>query len=121
MRDRAEEYQRINPLIEKAIIALAKRYPEPTKENVLHPNTKRLMDIRDKFLEYEDNPHTSKLFPAVLKILIVKNEDPYYGRRLDWLVEMIVRSGWKPRPEGYPNICWKEPQPYGGGYLGGNK
>ena len=105
-------------IFEKAIIAYAKILPEPTKDNILHPNTQKLLDMRDKFFLYEDNRGKEKLFGAGFKILIAEYEhDPYYHYRFDWLLEEIVNSGWKPRPMGYPNKFWREPEPYGGGYL----
>jgi len=108
---------KVNKAMLKAIILLANRYEEPTHENVLHPNSHILLDIRDKFLEYETNPSRRELFCAVFRVVIHKNEDPYYGRRLDWLIEMIANSDWVTRPCDYPNEYWNEPEPYGGGYL----
>lgn len=95
--------------LKKAITALVKRYPEPTRENCLHPNTHRLFDIRDKFFEYEDNPGRKTLFEAAFKILIAEYEhDPYYRWRFDWMLEEMWKSGWEPRPMR-PMSHWKEP------------
>lgn len=102
----------------KALITLAKRYPEPTRGNVLHPNTLKLFDIQDKFFLYERNPSREELFRALFRIFIDEYEhDPYYHYRFDWFLEEIVNCGWKPRPVGFPNKFWKEREPYGGGYL----
>lgn len=95
----------------KAITILAKRYPEPTRENTKAPNTKRLFDIRDKFFEYEDNKGRKPLFEAIWKIFIAEYEhDPYYRYRIDWALEEIAKSGWEPRPAGRPYGCWREPE-----------
>jgi len=109
--------EKVNRAMYKALVLLANRYEEPTHENVLHPNSHKLLDIRDKFFTWEDNPSRTNLFKAVFRVGIHKYEDPYYGRRLDWLVEMIVNSDWVTRACDYPNESWNEPAPYGGGYL----
>ena len=54
--------------IMKALLTLSKRYPEPKRDEILHPNTLKLMDIRDKFFEYEDNPGRNALFEAVFRV-----------------------------------------------------
>ena len=97
------------PLME-AIVTLVQKYPEPTRENCLHPNSHILLDIRDKFLEYENNPSRKPLFEAAFKLLIVEYEhDPYYRYRFDWFLEQIMESDWKPR-EIRDEQCWKEPE-----------
>ena len=102
----------------KALIWFAKRLPEPTRENVIRPNSKVLLDMRDEFFKCEDNGGRHELFEAIWKIFIVEYEhDIYYSNRIDWLVEQAVNRGWHPRPCGHPNTCWKEEEPYGGGYL----
>jgi len=94
----------------KAIVALASKYPKPTRENVVKINTLTLLDIRDKFFEYEDNPGRKALFEAIWQIFIVEYEhDIYYRHRIDWVLEEITKSDWKPRPLGHPDKCWREP------------
>lgn len=109
--------EKVNKAMYKALLLLANRYEEPTHENVLHPNSHKLLDTIDEFLEYEGNSARVNLFRAVFRVVIHKYEDPYYGRRFDWLIEKIVNSDWITRPCDYPNECWNEPEPYGGGYL----
>ena len=104
----------------KAIATLAQRYPDPTRENCIQPNSQILFDIRDKFFEYEDNPaHPDSkkhpyfgrewLFEAAFKILIAEYEhDPYYRWRFDWMLEEINKREWLPRSR-IPMECWKEP------------
>ncbi|KKN72884.1 hypothetical protein LCGC14_0405880 [marine sediment metagenome] len=105
----------------KALIKFAQRYPEPTRDNIIHPNTLKLLDIQDKFFKYENNLGRNGLFRALFRIFIDEYEhDPYYHYRFDWFLEEIVNCGWKPRPIGYPSSCWNESDDkasYGGGYL----
>ena len=102
------------PLL-KVIISLAKRLPEPSKENTLHPNSQKLLEIRERFFNCEENPGRRELFDAIWKIAIVEYEhDPYYRYRIDWVLEQIFASDWSPRPVGHPLVYWKEPGNYGG-------
>ena len=94
-----------------AIVKLATKYPPPMRDTVEHPNTFILLDIRDKFFEYEDNKGRDALFRALWRILIVEYEhDPYYRYRLDWILEQILESDWQPR-KIHREKCWKEPRP----------
>ena len=100
------------------LVAIAKRWPDPTYINVSHPNSRLLLAIRDKFISLEDNPQRIELFKAVFKIVIcVYDHDPYYRTRADWIIEEIVeyvfRGHWKPRQINAPRNCWREEQPYG--------
>ncbi len=104
------------PMI-KALIVLANRYPEPTRDNTLNQNSHLLFDIRDKFLEYEDGGRR-ELFNAIFKLLIVEYEhDPYYRSRINWVIEELVEATmdgkWLPRGENRPISCWREPKPFG--------
>jgi hypothetical protein len=95
----------------KAIILIAGRLPEPTKQNCDCPNTHILLDIRDKFFnDMENNPGRKDLFQAAFRIFICEYEhDPYYRYRFDWVVEEMIKRGWQPRPPGRPRgICWRE-------------
>ena len=94
----------------KAIITLAKRYPEPTRNNCRHPNTAKLFDIAGKFFEYECNPRSEELFRAVFRLLIAEYEhDPYYRFRFDWFLEKISESDWLLETTR-PLRCWKGPE-----------
>ncbi len=93
----------------KAIITLANRYPEPTRENCLHPNAQILFDIRDKFFELENNPGRKALFEAIWRMFIAEYEhDGYYRFRFDWILKEINKRNWLPDPKGPPRHCWKE-------------
>ena len=96
------------PLMAK-IISLANKYPDPTRENCVQPNSRILFDIWDLFLEYEHNPGREALFDAAFKLLIAEYEhDPYYRFRLDWMLEEIEKREWQPRSR-IPMNCWNEP------------
>ena len=93
----------------KVIIFIAKRLPEPTRENTTHPNTHILLDVRDRFFELENNPGRKELFESAFKIFICEYEhDPYYARRFDWLLEEIQKRGWTPRGTNPGGVCWRE-------------
>lgn len=105
-------------IFEKAIIAYAAILPEPTRDNCTNPNTHILLDAMEKFLEYDTNDSKRKLYKAAWKIGISEVEhDPSYADRGGWLIEFLANSDYKPRSQGHPNRLWKEPEPYGGGYL----
>lgn len=106
----------------KALIILANRLPEPTKQNTNHPNTDVLIDIWDKFFQMEDNPGREPLFRAIRKIMIAENEhDPYYRDRInvfvELLVEEILNGKWRPRGLDHPPSNWKvDPDIRGAGF-----
>lgn len=98
---------KIKKPLKKAIAILAMRYPEPTKEHTLLPNTHLLIDIRDKFFEHQVS--NEMLFRAIWRMFIVEYEhDPYYRYRIDWVIEEICKSGWGAKPTKPPDKCWKE-------------
>lgn len=92
----------------KAIITLANKYPEPTRENCLHPNTHILFDIRDKFFELENNSGRKALFEAIWRMFIAEYEhDGYYRFRSNWIYEEMNKRNWLPNPKGQPQHCWR--------------
>ena len=109
-----ERYIKVNNALMKAIVILGNRYPEPTVENLLHPNSRWLLRRMEKYLEYEGNRRLAEIVKAVLRIVIAKLEhSPNYRDRISWWVEDT--EGWKPRAYNHPVQCWNEPKPYGGG------
>lgn len=88
--------EKVNEPLVKAIIILGGRYPEPTRENTLHPNTHRLLDIRDRFFEHWKLGAREPLVKALFRILIVKYEhSPTWRNLLDWVIKEIPKD-WKP-------------------------
>ncbi|KKL25661.1 hypothetical protein LCGC14_2403050 [marine sediment metagenome] len=114
--DNREYYiEKVNWPLLKAITILGNRYPEATMENVHHPNSKRLLGIREKYRQFEGNGRVRVIVMAVLRILIAKIEhSPNYRDRFSWFVEELIDSGWKPRSYNHPVNLWNEPKPYGG-------
>lgn len=120
LRGKARKYiiDKVKKPLMKAIIILSKRYPEPTRENCLNPNSHLLLDIQDEFLEYEANSGRRELFKALFRIVIGEYEhDPYYRSRMNWIIEEIVERVidglWLPRGENSPPTHWAEEKPYG--------
>lgn len=101
---------RVKDPLRRVIVSVGKKIPVPTKENTAHPNSHILIDIRDKFFEYEDNPKREDMFRAALNMLIVEYEhDVYYRDRFNWFIEEIGKRKWKPRRIKEPHPCyWKE-------------
>ena len=103
----------------KTLKLITSRLPEPTPENCGFLKTHLLMKIEDKFFQYENNLGREEMFRAVIKLLKAEIEhDGYYQARYDfWLeehIKMILTGEWLPRVENSPDICWREPTPYGG-------
>lgn len=112
--DRQYFIDKVNAPLFKAITLLGNRYPEPTMENLGHSNSRRLLLILNKYLEYEGNDHLRALGKVAFRILIAKHEhSPNYKDRISWFFEMIAESGWKPRSYNHPVNLWNEPKPYG--------
>ncbi len=103
--DREYFIEKVNKPLEKAIIILGNRFPEPTRLNCFHPNSHRLFDIRDEFFKRDNNRTKKVLLEVLFRILIAKYEhSPYYAHRFDWFIEKINESGWKSRPNS--TQCW---------------
>jgi len=86
----------VNWPLMKAIGLWANRYPEPTKENTLHPNCHRLLDWRDEFLRHSTNPRLRKVVTDMVRIGIAKySHSPPYRDTIDFFVECLYRDGWK--------------------------
>ncbi len=106
---------KVNAPLVKAIVLLANRYPEPTMENVLDPNSKELLRIQDEYLAWEGNKRVAELVRAFFRIAIGRIEpSPNYRDRASVLVELIKACDWKPRALNHPEHDWAEPKPYGG-------
>jgi hypothetical protein len=106
---------KVNAPLYKAISILGNRYPEPTRENIVNPNSIRLLELFEEYFKYEDNPRLIILAQALKRIIIAKNEHSHnYGDRISWFVEKLRTGPWKNRAYGRPANHWKEPIPYGG-------
>ena len=84
------------PLVEKILI-LARRYPKPTHENVLHANSHLLLELKDDFSAYWDFGARQAVFDALFDLVIVKYEhSPNYRNPLDRVIMLLGTIGWKP-------------------------
>lgn len=99
----------------KAITILGNRYPEPTVDNVLHPNSKRLVGILNEYVGFEGNNRVKQVVMAVARIVINKMEhSPPWRDRIFYFAEKLRDGDWKPRAYNHPERDWNEPRPYGG-------
>ena len=106
---------RVNAPLLKAVTILGNRYPEPLAGNVLHPNSKRLVEILDKYIAFEGNSRVKQIVLAVARIVIDKLEhSPNYRDRISFFAEELRGGDWKPRSYNHPQHDWNEPKPYGG-------
>ncbi len=106
---------KVNAPLLKAITILGNRYPDPHNYMVLHPNSKRLIEIWDKYLQFEGNDRIRQVISAAVRIVVDKMEhSPNYRDRGSFLVEELRAGDWKNRSYNHPQHDWKEPKPYGG-------
>ena len=98
------------PLVVK-IMELADKYPEPTHDNVVYPNSHRLLEIQDSFFEHWDFESRNPLVKALFRVVINKYEHSApYRNALDWFV-MVVQQDWKPFNYNRQMRCWKGVKP----------
>ncbi|KKK67048.1 hypothetical protein LCGC14_2957950, partial [marine sediment metagenome] len=72
-----------------------------------HPNSHRLLDIRDRFFECWDFGGRNVVIRVLFKILIVKYEhSPAWRNMLDWAIREIP-DDWKPFDTSRQMQCWK--------------
>jgi len=99
--------EEVNKPLAKTIIMLAGRYPKPTKRNTVHPNTHRLLDIRDEFFKHWKLDGRAPLVKALFRILIVKYEhSPTWRNMLDWVIKEVP-GDWKPFNPVRQMKCWR--------------
>ena len=98
MKERIDYFvEKVNEPLAKAIVILAGRYPEPTRENLVHPNSLILLDILDEYLQHDTNERRRELFKAVFRIAIAKYEhSPNYRYPIDFILKEIFVREWKP-------------------------
>jgi len=94
--DRRDYYIRVNAVLKWLITWWGDRYPEPTHENVLHPNSHRLIDWQGEFFRDWNVRPNERFFRAIWRIAINKYEhSPPWRNMLDWLF-MKASKDWKP-------------------------
>ncbi len=88
----------------KQVIALAKKYPEPTYENTMFPNTHLRLEIRDEFRKHLKA--RLPLIDAAFRVLIDECEhDGFYEWIHDRYIVMLLNRGWRPTEREFP--MWK--------------
>ena len=107
--------EKVNAPLLKAITILGNRFPEPTIDNVLHPNARRLIEIKEKYAQFEGDNRVKQIVMAVLRVVISKLEhSPNWRDRIGFLADELRDGEWKPRSYNHPEHEWNEPKPYGG-------
>ena len=106
---------KVNAPLLKAVTILGNRYPEPTADNVLHPNSKRLVEVLTKYARFEGNERVKKIILSVARVVIDKLEhSPNWRDRISFFAEELRAGEWKSRSYNHPEHDWNEPKPYGG-------
>ena len=112
---RAYYIDKVNAPLFKAITILGNRFPEPTADNVLHPNSKRLVEILARYDQCERNWRVKAVIMAVARVVITKLEhSPNWRDRISFFAEELRAGEWKTRSLNHPEHDWEEPKPYGG-------
>jgi len=92
------------------IFLKARKFPEPTRENIKKESSHIWMDIFDEYFEYEKCERVKEIINAFRKVLIGLNEHSSpYTDRFGWFVKRIQEKGWKPLPAHKPYDWWAEP------------
>lgn len=93
------------------IIRIARRYPEPTKDNLVFRNSRIIVEIQDELNKYLNIPQRKLLLNAALRILADEIEhDGPYSWLFDWFIYELIRRGWQPEPRGTPmHRYWNGP------------
>uniref|UniRef100_A0A6M3L6I6 Uncharacterized protein n=1 Tax=viral metagenome TaxID=1070528 RepID=A0A6M3L6I6_9ZZZZ len=88
-------------LIEMA--KMARKYPVPTKDNLVFNNSKIMLDILDDFCKYFAIPQKKLMLVTAIRMLIDENEhDGVYAWLYDWFILELIKRGWKPERRGTP-------------------
>lgn len=100
------------PMI-KALVLLANRFQEPTRENTKKKISLALLDVWDEFFKFENNPGRDSLFRAIKRISVsICESDSYYSQRITWFLKKLTEkyaSGEWPALESFcPSECWTD-------------
>ncbi len=112
----------IIPAVINSAVLLRGKFGEITKGKTFQPTAHCLIEHKERFLSYENNPDRAPLFSAVYDVAAAEVEhDNYYRERyiveIEWTLEDILSGKWIGRVEGTPaKKYWNEPAPYGGKY-----
>ncbi|KKM94023.1 hypothetical protein LCGC14_1202410 [marine sediment metagenome] len=109
-----EKFIGVNDALFKIITPIANMFPDPKKHEIFHPNSKRLVEILDEYVEYEGNGRILTVITAVVRVVISKLEhSPNWRDRIIWWGEKLREGEWKYRSLNHPEHDWEEKKPYG--------
>ncbi len=107
--------EKVNAPLLKAVTILGNRFPEPTMDNVLDPNSRRLLGILEKYKRFETNDRVKAIILAGARVIIDKLEhSPNWRDRISFFAEELRAGEWRSRALNHPEHDWNEPKPYGG-------
>lgn len=97
------------------VVRMVRRYPEPTKENTVNPNSHVLIDIWDTFLKNEKLGISRQIWGALKKITVCEYEhDPYYKERMDTFLMLLfgkyLSGEWEFPVLLGPTSQWLDPE-----------
>ena len=112
----------ILPALISSTELIRKTFGVITKDRAFQQHVHCLIEHKERFLSYENNPGRAPLFGAAYDVITAEVEhDNYYRERLnvevEFIIEDILAGKWEARLEGTPGKqYWNEPAPYGGKY-----
>ena len=113
--DEREKYIKANSITSKALTFCSKLFPDYNDFVIMHPNTKRLIEILREYNSYDTNGRRKAIVNAVLRIVISKIEhSPNWRDPFCWWVDRLRSGGWKGCSYNHPVNNWDEPKPCGG-------
>ncbi len=82
--------------LRKALKAFDEKFPEPTEENTWHPNSHRLIRIRDEFFKHchLDESRQKLLRLGTNFVIVIYDYDPPYRMMIDWWARMLEIQNW---------------------------
>jgi len=104
---------RMNPFrklikLNRLIEVILKGFPDPTIENTWHPNTHRLIVMRDDFFTHLKMPSRHKVLWAIWKYTIYAYDYvPVYRYLIDRTLELWLKSGWEFSESTKPERYWE--------------
>lgn len=74
------------------------QFPEPTKENTWHPNSHRIIEIRDEFFQHSYGLSAQRLKllrTGINFVIIIYDYDPPYRMMIDWWAKQLQIQNWR--------------------------
>ncbi len=72
-------------------------FPEPVKDNTWHPNSHRMIEIRDEFFKHCQLDEGRRRFIHLIIdfIIILYDYDPPYRMMIDWWAKQLDIKNWR--------------------------